>query len=187
MANPSTLSPLFALLDTPARSAARLADERAPKVVALGLCGAAMIVAAVLAGAALTHGVGEALERAPLAYTVGGLEAIAIVLPSLMLLFTYLDAELDASTLLAATSTALVVSGVVVTAALPLVAYFVVMDQTHAAHAVSALPPALAMVTFAVAFRRIALAFDARRAARILTDGALVLIVAATLFRAAAH
>lgn len=187
MSNPTTLSPLFGLLDTPARSAARLADDRAYKVVALGVCGAAMIVAVIVAGSALTHGPDEVLSGRPLHFAIAGLQAIAIVLPSLMLLFTYVDAELDAATLLAATSTALVVSGVVVAAALPLVVYFVVMDQTGAARDIAFFPPALALVTFLVAFRRIALAFDARRSSRLLTDGALILVMGATFFRAMAH
>ncbi|MEQ8280870.1 MAG: hypothetical protein RMA76_35845 [Deltaproteobacteria bacterium] len=176
----STLSPLFELLDTPARTAARLAGESAFKSLGLALCGATLAALATLGGAALVTNA-DVLTSSPVRFGRGALAGIAIVLPSLMLYFTYIDAEVDAAALLGTTGTVLVVSGVVAMATLPLVTYFQLMDQTGAGRLIGFVPVGTASVTFLVMFTRVGRAFQVGAENKRLVDGA-VLALAVAMF-----
>ncbi|MEQ9498205.1 MAG: hypothetical protein RIT81_15140 [Deltaproteobacteria bacterium] len=175
----STLSPLFELLDTPARTAARLAGESAFKSLGLAVCGATLAALATLGGAALANGDADLLSASPVRFGRGALAGIAIVLPSLMLYFTYIDAEVDAAALLGTTGTVLVVSGVVAAATLPLVTYFVLMDQTGAGRLIGFVPVGTASVTFLVMFTRVGRAFEVGAANKRLVDGAILALAVA--------
>lgn len=179
----TSFSPLLTLVDAPARGAIQL--TRVPVWRSLGLigCGAGMVLVATAASAAMSAG-SLAVPGAFAAHVVfAWLEALAVVVPSALLLFTYADLDFDARAVTAGVAVSLLTSGVVAVGIVPLVAYLVVMTRAAPLVSIGAVPTITALVAFAATFRRVGLSVDPSSRASLFIHGALVAFAVAFTFR----
>jgi hypothetical protein len=183
----SPFTPLIALVDAPARGALSLSHTSLWRSLGLIVCGAGMVLLSTAVSAAL--GVGGFAIEGTLAAAIAQswIEALVVVIPSAVLLFTYANIAFDARATTAAVAVALVTSGIVALGIVPLVAYLVVMTRVDPLVSVGAVPTIVALVAFAATFRRVGVALDRSRRALVLVHGALVAFGAAFVLRLAGH
>ena len=166
-------APLIALVDAPARGAFRLSQTSLWRSLGLILCGAGMVLLSSAAGAALGAQTLQIVDSPAAWIARAWFEALAVVVPSALLLFTYADLDFDARATTAAVAVALLTSGVVALGVVPLVAYLTVMTRVDPLLSLGATVPIVGLFAFVATFRRVGIALDSSRRALVLVHLAL--------------
>jgi hypothetical protein len=171
-------------LDRPAREAILLGERPLWATAGIGLAGAALVALASILSLALDtlHLGAAAVPKVDLLRAM--FEAMALVIPSVVVLSGYFGLGASPKTVLAAVALGLLIAGVVSTSTLPLMAYLTFYSKAKPLVAPGALVPVVALATIASTSGRVLRSIDPTRRSRALVLGMELGLAAVFIARA---
>lgn len=156
-------------IDMPAREALRITRRSLTATLAPAMLGAALVAASSLAARVIgpphPRYVSAALERVDLLRAV--FEALLVVVPSALVLGSYLRLSIGARAILASFAIGLLHAGVVAAALVPLVAFLGIVSRAQPMLSPGLLLPPIAVATVAATVARIVRSVDPSARARV--------------------